>query len=59
MPVKIQSGSTFRTKATLMSMKRFMMGRSNWVYGVDTPLLAAGFFITLLLQFNLDWDNSL
>ena len=42
-----------------MSMKRFMMGRSNWVYGVDTPLLAAGFFITLLLQFNLDWDNSL
>ena len=25
-----------------MSMRRFMKGRSNWIYGVDTPLLAAG-----------------
>ena len=25
-----------------MIIRRFMKGRSNWIYGVDTPLLAAG-----------------
>lgn len=31
-------------------MKRFMKDKSNWIYGVNTPLLAAGFFIILFFH---------